>query len=415
MSDRYPALGFDPAPGDVSAVDALCASVQSTLQTLARVRSALHSFGDPGAVWQGEAAEAFSSELTELTPFLERAEQSHREARAALASWADDLHGRQLAARSLEDRAEAARRTSLVAGQAAQDAASRARTALVVGAGAAGAAAAASAAAHRLDVAEQELADLRERARRLNEEHRSGAARVAGAVRAAADVAPVGPGVFERLGSALIATVAFPSGIDDWFVGWCRDNPHVLGELADVLADATVVAGVVAIAVPCPATALVAAGLALATLGTRAASDAAGLEVPTSTYLFDGLSLAAGASGAAAAVGVRNGKAMLAEGHALGWGGSVRNGQQSVEHFGRRGQRADKTGAAGSVTSTGLGLSQNDGDDRPFLHFVPDSKREAAAAVLLGPAGTAVVSAFELGRAKDRAAAAQAERDRWNR
>lgn len=413
MSDRYPALGFDPAPGDVSAVDALCTSVQRTLQTLVRVRSALHSFGDPGAVWQGQAAEGFSSELTELTPYLERAEQSHREAHAALASWADDLRERQLAARSLEDRAEAARRSSLVAGQAAQDAASWARTAMLVGSGAAGAGAAASAAAHRLDVAEQELADLRERARRLNEEHRSGAARVAGAVRAAADVAPVGPGVFERVGSALIATVAFPYGIDDWFVGWCQENPHVLGELADVLADATVVAGVVAVF--CPAAAAVAAGLALLTLGTRAASDAAGLEVSTSTYLFDGLSLAAGASGAVAAVSVRNGKAMLAEGHALGWGGSVRNGQQSVEHFGRRGRQADKAGAAGSVTSTGLGLLQNAGDDRPFMHFVPDSKQEAAAGVLLGPAGTAVVSAFELGRAKDRAAAAQAERDRWNR
>lgn len=415
MSDRYPALGFDPAPGDVWAVDGLCISVQRTMQTLEGIRFVLDSFGDPGAAWQGEAAAAFTCELTELSPYLERAEQSHRAAHAALASWADDLQRRQLAARSLEDRAQAAQRSLLVADRAAAHAASRARTALLAAMDVAGTQAAACAAAHRLHAAEQELADLRGRARYLREEHRARAADVASAVRAAADVAPLEPGVFERLGSALIAKAGFPLGIDDWLAALCRDNVHVIGELADVLADATVVAGVVAMAVPCPATVIVAASLALATLGTRALSDAAGADVAASTYLFDGLSLGAGAIGGVAALGARGGQATLLQGRALGYGGAVNSGEESIQFYGRLAGPADKVGSAGSATSTGKGFLQNDGDDLPFLHFVPDSKQEAAAGVLLGPAGTAVVSAVELGRAKDRAAAAQAERDRWTR
>jgi hypothetical protein len=78
------------------------------------------------------------------------------------------------------------------------------------------------------------------------------------------------------------------------------------------------------------------------------------------------------------------------------------------------GKHADRAGSAGSATSTGTATVQNSGDDRPFQHFVPDSLQEAAVGPL-GALAVGLVSAVDLGRQKDRAAAAQAERDRWNR
>ena len=111
---------------------------------------------------------------------------------------------------------------------------------------------------------------------------------------------------------------------------------------------------------PCPPTAVAAGGLALATLGVRGASDLAGADVPASTYAFDALSLGAGAVGALAAVGGIGRYAPLADG-------------------------VGDAGGAGSAASTGAGLVQGDGDDRPFQHFVPDSLGEAAPGILLGP------------------------------
>ena len=415
MSDRFPGLGFDPAPGDVTAVDALCTTLERTLQTLIGVRHALHSLGDPGAVWQGQAARAFVGDLTELSPHLERAEQSHRAAHRALATWAEDLRRRQLAARALEERAQAAQRSLLVADQAAELAASRARTALLVGADVLSTQSAAATAGARQHAAQQELDELRRRGLWLQEAHRSCAWQAARAVRAAADVAPIEPGTFERLGSALLAAAAAPFALDERLADWCRDHPHVLAEITDVLADATVAAGVLAVAVPCPATAGIAAGLALATLGGRAVSDAAGADVAASTYLFDALSVGAGGVGAVAALGVRGGLSTLAQGRALGHGGAVAAGGSSAAHYGQRARQADAAAGGGSAASTAGGLAQNTGDDRPFLHFVPDSGVEAAALVMLGPAATGLMSAVDLGLQKDRRAAAQAERDRWNR
>ena len=161
--ETFPALGFDPAPGELAAVDALCSALQRSLQTLVGSGRRCSRSAIPAPCGRARPPEPSPASWRELSPHLEQAQLSHRAAHAA----ASDLGGRPGAASAR--RAEAggpasvAQRTVLVAGQAAEHAASRARTALVVGADVAAAASAASASARRLHAAEQELADVRSR------------------------------------------------------------------------------------------------------------------------------------------------------------------------------------------------------------------------------------------------------------
>lgn len=404
MSGAFPALGFDPAPGDVLVAGDVVQAVQRALHTLVRVRVALDSFGDPGSVWQGEAARAFAGELTELAPYLARAEQSHLRAHNALRTWVDDLVSRQSMARALEEQAEAARRSLVVAGQAADSSAARAVLATDADTEAQTALqAAAWRAEQQLHAAEQELAEVVARARRLIHEHGTQAAETTALLRAAADHAPVEPGVLERLATGLDAALDLPTVLREQAWQFLEDNSSSLAELADVLADATAAAGVVLLVVALSPVALastplvaVAAGLGALTLSVRALSDAAGASVPASTYVFDGVSAVTAGVGAAAGIGVRTARVAL-----------------TVPVTAAR--AADAGGLAGSATSTALGILQNTDDDRPFMHFVPDSRRELMGAVAGGPAVTAFLSAIDLGREKDRAAAAEEQRARWTR
>lgn len=75
---------------------------------------------------------------------------------------------------------------------------------------------------------------------------------------------------------------------------------------------------------------------------------------------------------------------------------------------------ATLAGLTGTATSVGLTALSGEGDDNPFAHFVPDGPGEALLGAV-SPGALAFSSAVTLGAQRDRAAAAQAERDEWLR
>lgn len=100
----FPALGFDPAPGDVSAVRAIVQRLDHGLGSVESALSLLTHGAD--ATWQGEAADAFRNAMdADFQPQLEDIGDAFRTSRSALTAWADELADFQIRARNLEEQA----------------------------------------------------------------------------------------------------------------------------------------------------------------------------------------------------------------------------------------------------------------------------------------------------------------------
>jgi hypothetical protein len=388
---RYPTLGFDPAPGDVGEAHRLDRALQGVLTTLSSCERTL-----------GQAADAFAAELRELLPHLRRAGDGHREAQRALRRWADVLGGLQSSARSLEGRAADAAHEVQLAVAALRRAQARTVDATDPAqvSAAATAVAQAQAAVRR---AEASLDAARSAARQLADEHR-----------AASDAAPVEPGVLQRIGSVVSGVVDAVRSFPDAAWSFLQDNANALAEVGDVLAELAAVVGVVAIFAPAPFAAI-ALGLAGLALGAHALADAAGADIPASTYVFDVVGVVAAGAGAVGAAGYRGASAAVEQGASMGWGGMVASGRSAQAYYSNVENLGTLTGLTSTATSSGLGAVTARGDDRPFAHLVPDSRSEAVAFGLTGPAGAAFVSAVRHGLERDRAAADAAAADRWLR
>jgi hypothetical protein len=104
----FPALGFDPAPGDVDALDAVardCLRCANDLSADADVLKRLFEHID----WQGEAADAFVPHHVHLHDDLVRASDAHGGAGTALMTYSAALRQAKLDARRLEEDAAEAR------------------------------------------------------------------------------------------------------------------------------------------------------------------------------------------------------------------------------------------------------------------------------------------------------------------
>jgi hypothetical protein len=114
----FPALGFDPAPGDPDSIDAVareCARCARDLGADADQLQRLTQHVD----WQGGAADAFAAHPTQLHDDLGRASDAHGGTGTALASYAAALRQAQIDARRLEqDAAEAKARADRHASEA---------------------------------------------------------------------------------------------------------------------------------------------------------------------------------------------------------------------------------------------------------------------------------------------------------
>jgi uncharacterized protein YukE len=246
---EFPALGFDPAPGDAGAVASAAGSVDGAARVFSDASGNVDRLNSSG--WTGEAAEAFRGQLKDLPRDLDLAARSHQTAARALADYGAGLRTRQRRADELESRAAELRRQQQAAigevnGLAAQTAPE-------------GSAALESlrsrytAARSRAEGLGADLEAVIADARRLYEEHRSAAGSAARTVRDVAEAPYKEPGWLSRAWDSVKS--------------WISEHADVLTQISTVLKGVSAVLGVLSF-VPglqfLAPFAMAAAGLALA-------------------------------------------------------------------------------------------------------------------------------------------------------
>jgi hypothetical protein len=223
---EFPALGFDPAPGDAGALSAAARSVDGAGRTFGEASASVSRLSSSG--WTGQAAEEFRGRLEDLPRDLDLAARSHRTTARVLSDYGSGLQVRQRRAAELEGRAEELTRlraaavgeVNRIAGQpAAEGSAELASLTSRYGV-----------ARSRADGLGTELGQVIADARRLHGEHRSSAQAAARAIRNVADAPYREPGWLSR---------AWDSVKD-----WIADHADVLASISTVLKGVSTVLGV---------------------------------------------------------------------------------------------------------------------------------------------------------------------------
>lgn len=105
----FPALGFDPAPGNLARVQSTTETTRQYADQLGRHRDGMQRLRTDS--WVGGAADAFRGQAKDLPRDLGRAHDAHRAVADALSGYTDALAGGKQRARDLEQQAaEALRR-----------------------------------------------------------------------------------------------------------------------------------------------------------------------------------------------------------------------------------------------------------------------------------------------------------------
>ena len=229
----FPALGFDPAPGDPGEVLRVGRETSRVAAELAQLDRELQRLGEVGPAWQGAAGACFREAVGELPVHLRRAEGSFAQAARALQGWGVLLEELQASARAAE--------------RAAADALHRLRAAreqaAAVPAGTGDAVVAAElAAARAVRDAEADLETARARGRHLAQLADEGAGRAERAVREAARTAPPEPGLLERIGDSLVDAV---QELNTRVGEWVGENAALLAAITDGVSVVAFVAGFV--------------------------------------------------------------------------------------------------------------------------------------------------------------------------
>ena len=215
---EFPALGFDPAPGQPAELDSLGHDVARHATALAAGGRQVAGIRATG--WSGQAADAFAAEIAPLPGDLDRSAGAFGTVAGALDAYARELDGAQRRAMLLEQRAAQARAAQQRAAAQAEvlrhapdgetDAIRRAREADLR-------------AAHlRADDADGELGAIIREAHGLHEHAFGVAEQTARQIRAAAELAPYRePNLFQQ-------------GLDRLRQGW-ESTRHWVAQHADVL------------------------------------------------------------------------------------------------------------------------------------------------------------------------------------
>ncbi|WP_410608426.1 putative T7SS-secreted protein [Amycolatopsis sp. lyj-109] len=293
MSARdFPALGFDPAPGDLDGCTDLAGKYRAVGADLTEADDSLRRIVRKQGIWQGEASEAFARRVGPLPEYLDDAAKSMSRAADALDGWVHTLGDLQKRAADLEARAEAAARAAEQA-RANPDLALANRTfpdqqSLQI-------------AERLLDNAGRQLQNaidgcqnVQDAAKQLQQEHADAAARVAEQLRQAKELAPDEPDLLDKLGDAVGGALVdlsntLADGVDDAW-DFIQDHAEVLSKLSDVVGDMGNGLGVLSDLVPPPAGTVmsgIATGLGLTALSGHALAKEAGADVSTETLLFD--------------------------------------------------------------------------------------------------------------------------------
>ncbi|MGW4383461.1 putative T7SS-secreted protein [Kitasatospora sp. NPDC004531] len=112
MSDtaQFPALGFDPAPGNPASVDELVQRLTTAAGALESAHGTLERLTRAGGSWRGDAAKAFAGKVGELPGLLRDSDDAVRTAAQQLQGWRGQLTHFQDVARRYEADAQAAKR-----------------------------------------------------------------------------------------------------------------------------------------------------------------------------------------------------------------------------------------------------------------------------------------------------------------
>ncbi|MFG2842790.1 putative T7SS-secreted protein [Kitasatospora sp. NPDC048296] len=294
MADQTPTwngLGFNPAPGDQTAVTNLSATLRRVAGHLGTIHTTLSQLSNHEGQWTGKAADKFAEKFGKLPEYLGDASDSITAAYGALDTWYKALTEHQPRAAELERQAVAARQHKSEADQAHTAAAANPDLKL------AGQSfpddASLSAATNRYNTAKKHLDDaaatvrsatedlqhLQSQGATLQSTHSGDAHKAADAIRKAADSkAPPEPGWLDEVGN------------------WFKNHG------ADLLTVAASVVGVAAIFFP--PLALAAVALSLAAAGAHAAQYGwSGLMPPSKANLGNWLTLSGDILGAFPLVG----------------------------------------------------------------------------------------------------------------
>jgi Papain fold toxin 1, glutamine deamidase len=226
---EFPALGFDPAPGDAAAVASAAADVKGAGTMFSDASENVSKLNS--SAWTGDAADAFRGQLKDLPRDLDLAATSHRTAAQTLTDWSSGLTGRQRRAADLEARAADLRRqeqsavaeVNRLAGQTApKDSPEFTRLKDQYD----------GARSHANSVGSQ-LQDVIAEARRLHGEHQSAASHAAGTIDNLADAPYKEPGWLSRAWNSV--------------KGWIADHADVLAKISSVLKGVSAVLGVLSL------------------------------------------------------------------------------------------------------------------------------------------------------------------------
>lgn len=111
MTEHYPNLGFDPAPGDPDEIASQAKTLGDSSQLLSELLRQLTG-SDPHA-WQGKTADALRDHLhDEVAPLIRNTRDAFTTAAAAYHSWASQLRIYQAHAQKLENQAGTAQQSA---------------------------------------------------------------------------------------------------------------------------------------------------------------------------------------------------------------------------------------------------------------------------------------------------------------
>jgi uncharacterized protein YukE len=214
---EFPALGFNPAPGDPAAVDAAAQASKQFAQRLANDVATLNRM--QASSWVGEAGDAFRDKVKDLPRDLDRSRAAHEATGAALSGYAGALTEAQRRALTLEQEAAEAIRQQQIA--AANANSMRSQAASATGAARDQIVANYNAYASRAGQYADRLGQIRAEAHRLQSDISARADQAAGRVRGAADAPYHEPHWWQKAW--------------DGFMNWVRDNADVLKKISGVL------------------------------------------------------------------------------------------------------------------------------------------------------------------------------------
>lgn len=226
---EFPALGFDPAPGEPGAVESAARSVDGAGRTFGEASATVSRLSSSG--WTGEAAEAFRAQLADLPRDLDLAARSHQTAARTLADYGTGLDARQRRADELESRAaELKRQQQAAIAEVNRIAAQRAPEG---SADLADLKSRYSSARSRAEGLGEDLDGVIADARRLHGDHEAAGRSAAGTIRGVAEAPYKEPGWLSRAWDSV--------------KGWIAEHADVLATISSVLKGVSAVLGVLSL------------------------------------------------------------------------------------------------------------------------------------------------------------------------